>query len=57
MLALGQKGVGAIFLGSAATNFSLKDAGNQLNGEISKTGIYLNEDGTAGTIQHVDLVV
>ncbi|MEA4926881.1 MAG: hypothetical protein VB084_16430 [Syntrophomonadaceae bacterium] len=57
LLALGQKGVGAIFLGSAATNFSLKDAGNQLNGEISKTGIYLNEDGTAGTIQHVDLVV
>ncbi len=57
LFALGQKGVGAIFLGSAATNFSLKDAGNQLNGEISKTGIYLNENGTAGTIQHVDLVV
>jgi len=57
LFALGQKGVGAIFLGSAATNYSLKDASNQLNGEISKTGIYLNENGSVGTVQHVNVVV
>jgi len=57
LFALGEKGVGALYLGNVATNFSLKDAGNQAHGEIRKTGIYLREDGTAGTLQHVDLVV
>lgn len=57
LFALGQKGIGAICLGSASTAFSLMDRGNNENGLIQKTGIFLNEDGTAGTIQHVDLVV
>ncbi len=57
LFALGQKGVGAIYLGSAATPFSLRGAENKENGIIQKTGIFLRENGSAGTIQHVDLAV
>jgi hypothetical protein len=57
LFALGQKGIGAIYLGSAGTAFSLMGQGNKENGIIQKTGIYLNENGTAGTIQHVDLAI
>lgn len=54
---LKQSGVGAIFLGSAATQFDIKESQNQLLGQVKSTGIYLNEDGTAGTVQQVDLAV
>ncbi len=51
-------GMGAIFLGNTDTDFSLTDSfDNALRGAIRKSGIYLNEDGTAGTIQHVDFAV
>ncbi|WP_051637128.1 hypothetical protein [Lachnospira multipara] len=50
--------VGAIYLDSANFQFSLKDATNNLNAEIKKTGVYLKEStGAAGTISHVDLVL
>ncbi len=57
LLALGEQGVGAIYLGNVGSAFSLKDSSNALQGEIAKTGIYLNENGTAGTIQHIDLAI
>lgn len=57
LFALGEKGIGAIYLGSVSTAFSLKGFGNTENGVIQRTGIFLNENGTTGTIQHVDLVV
>lgn len=57
LFALGEKGIGAICLGNASTPFSLKNAENKENGVIQKTGIFLRENGTAGTVQHVDLVV
>ncbi|MEO1815742.1 MAG: hypothetical protein ABGU93_09165 [Acetobacterium sp.] len=57
LMALGQQGVGAIYLGNVSTSFALKGAGNQTNGELQRTGIYLNEDGSAGTIQHIDLTI
>lgn len=57
LMALGQKGVGAIYLGNVSTSFALKGAGNQTNGELQRTGIYLNENGSAGTIQHIDLTI
>jgi hypothetical protein len=57
LMALGQQGVGAIYLGNVSTNFALKGAGNQTNGELQRTGIYLNENGSAGTIQHIDLTI
>lgn len=52
---LSDKGVGAICLENAATDFTLKDADNQTNGYIRSTGIFLYENGNAGTIQHLDL--
>ncbi|HEX3046692.1 MAG TPA: hypothetical protein VHY08_18195 [Bacillota bacterium] len=57
LFALGQKGIGAIFLGNIDSPFSLKDQTNQMNGVIKETGVFLREDGTPGTIQQIDLVV
>jgi hypothetical protein len=58
LLDLKQADVGAIYLGSANTEYSLKNADNQTNGVIRKTGIYLKESsGMAGTISHVDLAI
>lgn len=57
LLALGQTGVGAIYLGSASTKFSLTDGLDGLNGQLKESGIYLNENGTVGTIQELDLAI
>ncbi len=57
LLNLKEANVGAIYLGSAKTEFQLKDGSNSLNGAIRKTGIYLKETGEVGTIQHVDLAM
>lgn len=58
LLDLKEAGVGAIFLGSADTRFSLTNAEtNATNAIIQKTGVYLRENGTAGTVQHVDLAL
>ncbi|SFP74404.1 hypothetical protein SAMN04487928_10769 [Butyrivibrio proteoclasticus] len=54
---LKESGVGAIFLGSESTEFTLDGADGVLDGKVRKTGIFLKEDGTAGTIQHVDLAI
>jgi hypothetical protein len=50
-------GVGAIHLGRAETRFALKDAANQDLGEVRSTGIYLMENGRAGMMQQIDLMV
>jgi hypothetical protein len=57
LFALGEKGVGAIYLGNAATAFDMKNNSNQTLGSIASTGIYLSESGLAGTMQHVDLTI
>lgn len=57
LLGLGQVGVGAIYLGNIQTPFLLKDADNQLQGQIKGSGIYLKEQGGVGSIQELDLVV
>lgn len=46
--------VGAIYLGSAHTEFSMNDASNKTDALVRSTGVYLHEDGRAGTIQQVD---
>lgn len=48
--------VGAIYLGSTNTAFSLTDSNNTLNGLIRSTGIFLRESSGAGTISQIDLV-
>ena len=57
LFTLQEKGVGAIYLGQAETQFALKDSNNTLKGEIKSTSIYLTEKGEARTIQQVDLSV
>lgn len=57
LFALGVKGIGAIYLGNVATAFDLKTGSNETLGSIARSGIYLRENGLAGTIQHVDLAL
>ena len=53
---LKEKGLGAIFLGSVDTGFLLRDhSDNRVNAAIRKTGLFLYENGLAGTVQHLDL--
>lgn len=54
-VSLKDSGVGAIFLGSVAADFEIKTAGNETVGQVRRNGIFLNENGTAGTIHHIDL--
>ena len=50
--------VGAIYLGKADTEFSMKnDTDHATNGIVRSTGIFLKESGGAGTVQHIDLAV
>lgn len=52
---LTEAGVGAISLSRIATPFQIKNYANQLLGEIRSSGVFLQEDGRAGTIQQIDL--
>ncbi|MDR3560143.1 MAG: hypothetical protein P4N59_01690 [Negativicutes bacterium] len=54
---LEQKGVGAIYLGNVNTSFSIKSDTNELQGQVRQSGVFLREDGSAGTVQQVDLAV
>ncbi len=54
LLSLEQAGVGAIFLGSQATQFTLADSSGEENAQVRRTGLYLKENGQAGTVQHLD---
>jgi hypothetical protein len=57
LFALGTKGIGAIYLGNVSTGYDVKTFGNDTLGSIARTGVFLRENGVAGTIQHVDLVI
>ena len=57
LFALGEKGIGAIFLGNISAGFGLKDDNNQLLGQARTGGIFIRENGSAGTVQQLDLVV
>lgn len=53
---LKDKNIGAVYLGNITARFDIKDSDNVSNGEIIKAGIYLKDNGHAGTIQQVNLV-
>ncbi len=57
LVALGQAGVGAIYLGNVSTEFAVKDAANDLQGQVRRSGMFLRENGTAGVMQQIDLAV
>lgn len=57
LIALGKAGVGAIYLGHVETPFQVKDEQNSLKGQVRSSGVFLQEDGAAGIVQQIDLVV
>jgi len=48
-------GVGAILLGSIETPFDIKTSTNQLLGSVRASSVYLSENGSAGSVQQIDL--
>jgi len=53
---ISEKGIGAVCLQNQSTDFSLNSlTDNRTNGYIRNTGIFLYENGSVGTVQHVDL--
>lgn len=52
-----QRNIGALHTGSARTDYSITTTGNELAGVLRENGIYLKENGGAGVIQEIDLVV
>ena len=52
---LADKGVGAICLQNVSTDFALTGQGGRTNGAIRNSGVFLYENGSAGTVQHVDV--
>ncbi|WP_018938287.1 MULTISPECIES: hypothetical protein [unclassified Thioalkalivibrio] len=56
LLALGEVGVGAIYLGHVSTPFDLRRGGdNSLLGQVQSTGVWVGEDGRSGSVQQIDL--
>lgn len=51
---LGEMGIGAIFLDEVKTQFGFRDAVSD-KGALRSSSVFLREDGTAGTIHHIDL--
>ena len=54
LISLKDADVGAIYLGNAKTTFNVTDDTNDLKARVRSTGVYLHEDGSAGSIQQVD---
>ena len=54
LLAIGEVGVGAIYLNAAQGDFTYKTAQNETLGELRASGIYLQESGIAGTVSQID---
>ncbi len=54
LIGLGDQGVGAIYLGHLNTPFELQQ-NQQTLGDLASSGVYLNEDGSTGLIQQIDL--
>ncbi|MDP2894050.1 MAG: hypothetical protein Q8N78_06795 [Sulfurimonas sp.] len=57
LIALGQAGIGAIFLGDISTPFELKTLSNEQLGAMRKSSFFLFENGKAGVISQIDLAV
>lgn len=54
LVALGEVGIGAIYLGNTDGQFDIKSDANETLGRIRASGLYLNEDGTSGIISQID---
>jgi hypothetical protein len=54
---LKSKNIGAIYLKSEQTPFELKNDLNELNGELKSSGVFIKNNGSAGTISQIDLFI
>lgn len=57
LVSLRDSGVGAVFLGYESTRFDLTGDDNTLKARVDKTGVFLEENGMAGTVQELKFVV
>ncbi len=57
LFSLGKVGLGAIHLGRVNSHFSLQAANHSLLGQVASTGIYLDQNNQAGTVQELDLSI
>lgn len=55
LVGLGVRGIGAIYLGHALSQFSITNAENETQAVVRSTGVFLKENGEVGTIQQVDM--
>ncbi len=56
LLNLKELGIGAMYLGSAATNYHMTDTtASQASAYLRRSGIFLYENGMAGTMQQLDM--
>lgn len=53
---LGDVGIGAIYLNDVSTQFEMKDMADEY-GEMKSSSIFLKENGSVGTIHHIDLAI
>ncbi|WP_373070238.1 hypothetical protein [Sulfurimonas sp.] len=54
LVALGEMGIGAIYLGYSEQDFNLKTYENETLGRIRSNGLFLNEDGSSGVVSQID---
>jgi hypothetical protein len=57
LVSLAQSNVGALNVGYIDSPFDMKDQNNILQGQILRTGVYLSNVGTAGSMQQLDVVI
>jgi len=55
LLALGEVGIGALYLGHVNTPLTTYDSDMNVAGKLKESGIYLKENGDAGVIHQIDL--
>ncbi len=56
LFTLKELGLGAIYLGETETQFQMKDAAGQMQGQMRSTSFFLRENGSAGYLHHIDLL-
>jgi hypothetical protein len=57
LIAIGEVGIGAIFLGNVYTPFDLKTSSNSQLGQIRNSGFFVFENGKAGVVSQLDLAM
>jgi len=55
LVSLKDAGIGAIALDYASTSFNMTESDNTLQGQLKSTGVFLFENGNAGSIHQIDL--